>query len=140
MPVTQVMPDVGRVVDEFVVMAYCTDCPVADASVTVFTVMEVCVGGVPVLAVGVVTPAPSPTATALAEMVPDTATADDAPCTLPCGMLEGRVMVTAFVFAVVGAPEILTVTTVPLVRAAGAATSPAGSPDTAKLDAVMDPV
>ena len=116
-------------------MAYCTVCPVAVLSVDAFTVIEFCVG-VP-FTVGVVTVDPSPIATALAVIVPDTATAAVAPVTFPCGIVAGLVMDAVLVFAVVGVPVMATVTTVPLVRVAVPAVNPAGSPDTAKFAAVM---
>ena len=93
--------------------------------------------GVPLTA-GAVTVAPSPLATALAVIVPETLTAPPVtPVKLACGIVEGRVMVTALVLAVVGVPVMATVTTVPLVRVTVPDDSPAGKPCTAKLAAVM---
>ena len=66
--VCHVMPDVGSVVDAFVVIAYCGDWPVLGVRVTAPTVIPVCVG-VP-LAAGTLTAAPSPLITALATTVP----------------------------------------------------------------------
>ena len=95
------------------------------------------VGGVDVLAVGAaVIVAPSPRATALACIVPDTVTTAVAPVTFVCATVEGRVMVTALALYVVGVPVMVMVTVVPFVRVAVPAVSPAGNPDTAKLDAV----
>ena len=87
------------------------------------------VGGVDVLAVGAaVIVAPSPRATALAVIVPDTATAAVAPVTFACAMVAGLVTFAVLVFAVVGVPVMATVTTVPLVRVADPTVSPAGNP------------
>jgi len=98
-------------------------------TVTAFTVMVVCVGGVVVLAVGAaVIVAPSPRATALADTVPDTATAAPAPVTFACAMVAGRVRDAALALNVVGVPEMATVTTVLLVRVADPTVSPAGNP------------
>jgi len=116
-------------------MAYCTVCPVV--VVSAFTVMEFSVG-VP-FTVGAFTADPSPIATALAVIVPDTATAAVAPVTLPCATVEGAVMFGAVVEAVVGAPDILMVTVVAFVRDAVAAVNPAGNPDTVKfVDVIVD--
>ena len=57
-PDCQVKPE-GRVVELFVVIAYCTDCPVAGVSVTGFTVILVCEIAL-VNGVGQLTTAPSP--------------------------------------------------------------------------------
>ena len=103
---------------------------------TALTVMLFAVGEP--LTAGVDTVAPSPLATALADIVPETATAAVAPVTLPCATVAGRVTVTALVLNVVGIPEMEIVTTVPLVLTAVAAVSPAGNPDTAKLAAVIE--
>jgi hypothetical protein len=51
-------------------------------------------------------------------------------------MAVGSVRFTVPVFAVVGVPAMGTVTTVPLVRDAVPAESPAGSPDTAAVKSV----
>ena len=121
------IPDVGRVFDALVVMAYCAVCPVVvGESVTAPTVIAFA-KGVPLCA-GVDTVAPSPIATALAAIVPDTATAAVAPVTFPCGIVAGLVMDAVLVFAVVGVPVMATVTTVPLVRVAEPTVSPAGNP------------
>ena len=96
-------------------------------TLTAFTVMLLEVG-VPLCAGAPLTGRPSPFATALAVIVPDTVTAADAPDTFLAAMVEGRVMFGALVEAVVGVPEMAIVTTVPLVRVAAAAVSPAGNP------------
>ena len=127
-------PLVGAVV--VVVMAYSAVCPVVvGVSVTPPTVMLVCVG-VPLTA-GVVTVAPVPRDTALAVIVPDTLTAADAPVTLACGMVAGRVMFAVLVLAVVGVPVMAILTSVFDARVAAAAVNPAGKPDTAKFAGVM---
>jgi len=127
---------VGRVVDGLVVMAYCADCPVVvGESVTAPTVMLLDVG-VP-LTLGCVTVAPSPIATALAVIVPDTATAAVALLTFACATVEGKLIVAVLVEAVVGVPEMVKVTTVPLVLFVAETLKPAGNPVTAKFAAVM---
>ena len=110
-------------------------CPVAVVSVAALTVMLVCVGVPDTVGTWLIAE-PSPIATALAVIVPVTFTAAVAPCTLACATFEGRVIFTVLVLAVVGVPEMETVTTVPLVLTAAAAVSPAGNPDTAKCAAV----
>jgi len=115
-------------------MAYSAVCPVAGSSVTAFTVMVFCVG-VP-FTKGIVTDAPSPIATALAVMAPDTATAAVAPVTFAAAMVEGSVMFTAFALYVVGLPVMLKVTTVPLVLFVAVTLNPAGNPETLKSSAV----
>ena len=129
------IPDVGKVVDELVVIAYCASCPVTGVRVTAFTVIEVD-KGVP-LTVGVDTAAPSPIATALAVTVPDTATAAVASVTFACAMVEGTVIAVVFALANLGAPLMVIVTTVLLVRVAASATIPLGNPEMAKLAAVI---
>ena len=127
---------VGKDDDVLVVMAYSADCPVVvGVRVTAPTVMLFWVG-VPLTA-GVDTVAPSPDATALVSIVPETATAAVAPVTFACATVAGLVIAVVVVLAVVGVPVMLTVTVVPLVREAVAAVNPAGSPETAKFAAVM---
>jgi hypothetical protein len=105
--------------------------------VTAFTVMLVCVG-VPLTVGASLTAAPSPFDTSLAETVPVGVIAAVASVTFACGKLAGSVIFTALALYVVGVPVIATVTTVPLVLTAVPAVNPAGSPDTAKLAAVID--
>ena len=102
---------------------------------TVFTSIEVVVT---VLEVGAaLTSAPVPFAIALAVTVPDGVTGLLAPVMFAAGIVVGRVMLVVVVLAVVGLPVIVIVTTVPLVRCAAAAVSPAGRPETVKLAGVM---
>ena len=131
----QVIPDVGRVEEELVVIAYSALWPVPDVTVTAPTVIEVCVG-VPLTA-GVVTVAPVPLATSLTVALPVTATAAVAPDIFAAGIKVAAVIVAMLVVWVVGVPLILTLTTVLLYLDIVPAVNPAGSPDTAKLDDVM---
>ena len=75
-------------------IAYWADCPVVvGVRVTAPTVMLLVVG-VPLTA-GVDTVAPSPLATAPAEMLPETATAAVAPVTFACATVAGTVIFAA---------------------------------------------
>ena len=133
--VCHVIPDVGRVVDAFVVIVYCGDWPVLGVRVTTPTVIPVCVG-VPLTA-GTLTAAPSPLATALATTVPVGIMAGVWTVTCEDGMLTGRVIVLVLALYAVGLPETATVTTVLFVRTAAATISPGGRFDTVKLDGDM---
>ena len=105
--------------------------------VTVFTVMLVWVG-VPFTVGAPLTAAPSPLAIGPTGTVPVGVILAVAPTTLAWGMLVGRVALTELALYAVGVPVIGTVTSVALVRTAVPAVSPAGSPVTAKLAAVME--
>ena len=87
---------------------------------------------------GPLTAAPSPLATAPAVIVPVGTIALVAPVTLAARMLDALVRVTALALYAVGVPVMGMVTTVPLVRCAAPAVSPAGRPLTVKLADVID--
>jgi len=88
---------------------------------------------------GTDTLAPIPFATALAATVPVGVILAVAPVTLDMGMLGGSVTSLGLASAVVGVPDILTVTTVPFAAlTAVAAVSPGGKLETVKSAAVID--
>ena len=90
--------------------------------------MTLAVGGDALCVGAPLTGRPSPLATALAVTVPVGDIAAAAPLKLAAGIDAGYAMVAALVDAVVGVPEMATVTTVGLVRVAAPTLNPADNP------------